>query len=330
MSARIASIHAPRELSPPPPTAVVKLKGVIRCRFGVFFEDHAADAEVFITKRSVLLATSRRWLQTDDEVAWKMLSGTRWAFQTAAEVTAQPMTVVNYSTRSVGPANLRVNGAWNPSGYTYAAGGTVDIRWTGRHWRRNGLWQSFDTPFRPVGLEHRVYFYSSSGQEVYWSKVRDAARVELFDGEFQFVASPAAIFGTEPDWFVIRIFSRVRGLLSADCLEARIWKAGSGAAPLASGALCYVPSGLRRVLFATNPEPIMQHNFDLVAARFGLTLPFPAVAGAHARPARNRTQANFAHIATALGIPLHNVRGAGARHPDWVAEANWEALNLAW
>jgi hypothetical protein len=308
----------------------VELVGILRCRYGVLFEDHAAGAQVFIVKRLLFTSISKRYLTADDVTDWKLLSGTRFAFQAASEVTAQRITVVNHTTRQIGPTNLVVNGSVLPP-YTYASGGNVVIKWNSRHWLRHALWQSFDHPLKPVNYEHRIYFYDSAGTEVLFTKVNDASRVELSDGLFQYTLSNASLittFGSEPSWFIIRVYSRVRGLLSTDFLEAKVVKTGSGVTSTGSGSICFSPSGLSHVVYTTNPEPLMQANFTAIASHFGLSL--LTVAGTHARVARTRSRSNFSTIASALGVTLHDVLGPGKAHPGWVAEANFEIINAHW
>lgn len=310
----------------------VKLKGVIRRRFGPHFEDHVAGAEVFVMLRRAVHGHALRWITEDDAVTFKMLAGTRWGWLPASEVDGQLIKVRNLTTRPWGPANLRVNDAVVPP-FTYASGGDVIIKFHGRHVSRNGLWASFDDPYKPTGLEHRVMFYNSSGSVVWFSKVRDTRRVEEEDGKFKLTVENAwlvSIFGGEPDWFSIRVYEKARGLLSVERLSARIRRTGTGYASVGTGLLAWQPSGLLRITGCTGPEPILQANFTAVAAHFGVTLPYPTVTGLHARQARARSQANFAEIASETGVAMHDVLGAGKRHADLLCDANFEALNLEW
>lgn len=311
----------------------IKLKGIIRGRFGIYFEDHPASADVFLSRRSALMASTQPWIQADELIEWKLLCGTKFAFQPAADVTAFEASVVNTTARPIGPCNLRINGA-KAAPFEYAGGGNIVVKWTSRHWMRHKLWQSFDDPYQPLKLEHRVYFFTAGGVEVFFSKVKDAARVQLFDGEFQFTMSNAALvaaYGSEPDELIVRVFEKQRGLLSIDFVEARVRKTGAGGTSAGSGALCYAPSGLKRLWATTNPEALIQDNFDLIVAHWpAIVFPHPTVTGSHARQARNRVKANFTAIATERSLTLHDVQGPGAAHPALVAEANFEAINEAW
>lgn len=311
----------------------VRLNGIIRRRFGDVMQDHGAGSEIFMMRRRAVHGSTLPTLAADDEIAFKVRGGTRWGFFPEAEVAAQRMIVRNLTARPLGPANLFINNSPVPP-FTFAPGGNVVIKWFGRHANSHSLWRSFDDAYRPASLDHRVHFYNTAGDLVWFSKVRDARRIEEEDGKFKLTIDNAflvSIFGAEPSRFIIRVFSKARGLVSIERLQARIVRTGSTALSWATGMLCWQPSGLVRLSGCTNPEPLLQSNFNQVSTHFGITLPWPTIAGLDARLARKRSAANFAAIAASAGVSLENViSGPGRVAPGLQCDAIFEKLNAIW
>lgn len=312
----------------------VRLNGIIRRRFGDVIENHAAGAEVFVVRRRAVHGSTLATIEADDEVRFKMAGGTRWGFFPESEIAAQTMTVRNLTARPLGPANLIVNGS-RSAPFTFEPGGDVFIKWYGRHVNSHGLWHSFDDPYRPSGLDHRVKVFNGAGDLVWFSKVRDARRVEEEDGKFKLTIENAFLLslfdGVEPHHFTIRISAKARGLVSVTNLAARIVRSTSSAVSWGTGTLCWQPSGLFRLAGCTNPEILLQANFTSAAAHFSATLPHPDITGLDARQARRQSAQNFAALASATGLMLYDVlNGQGRVTPAVQSDANFEILNGLW
>lgn len=92
-----------------------------------------------------------------------------------------------------------------------------------------------------------------------------------------------------------------------------------------------LPSTMSNVLGACDPEPLVQRNFTLISARFGLTLPNVVSGGSvdlDADQAASAVQANFNAISTALGTALFSVQNAA--DPEICCQANFELINTLW
>jgi hypothetical protein len=312
----------------------VKLKGIIRRRFGPVYEAHGVGAEVFVIRRVNVVGASIASVAADDSVNFKVMSGTRWGYLAASEVAAQPITVLNATARPMGANNLLVNGDWSPP-FQWAPGGDVVIRWRARHPNRNALWPSFNDPYRPSGMESRVAVFNDVGVRVWFSVVRDAARIEEDDGHFKLTIANSALVtmfgGTEPERFSIRLFQKTRGLLSMEYITARIRRSDTAHQSNGHGLLFWQPSGLHRLHGCTNPEPLLQYNFTACATHFAATLPWPTITGLESRTARTHSRANFAALATATGLTMEDVlTGPGRVAADLQCDRNFELLNAAW
>ncbi len=92
-----------------------------------------------------------------------------------------------------------------------------------------------------------------------------------------------------------------------------------------------MPSTMSNVLGACNPPPLVQRNFDLIAARFGVAIP-NVVDGSDvdldADDAEAACETNFNAIATALGINLFPLQNAA--DPEVCCQANFELINALW
>jgi hypothetical protein len=90
------------------------------------------------------------------------------------------------------------------------------------------------------------------------------------------------------------------------------------------------PSNLSNVLGACDPAPLVQRNFELIAAHLSIAL--PAVDGPgidlEADEAAAAVQANFDAIAAAMGLTFSPV--AGAADPEVCAQSCFESINANW
>ena len=86
------------------------------------------------------------------------------------------------------------------------------------------------------------------------------------------------------------------------------------------------PSQMSQVLGSCDPASLVDRNFALIAAHWGLSL--PATAADDDTTAPGAVEANFDAVAQARSLTLYPV--ATSADPEAASQANFEIINSAW
>jgi len=345
-------------------TYYVNLLGCVRARFGSPMASHASDAKCWMIARKNLKAYTNAAFRlasdsADNDVFFKLTAGTRSTWFPLGDVTAKTLNVVGITPQPVPPANLRFftsahtgsGGAPATAALTWDTGAdpVLSVLWEDRAWQRNAFFASWLKPYRG---EHsyvvtvRPLGWVDGDAEYQLTKLAYPADVWTgFPGTRAHVITAAdvvAALGSLPDVFSVSVVSVWRAQESLPLTGWVVVAGTSGVAPSISDEqpLQFVPSGLRRLVYSTDPELSLDSNFSAVAAHwsisFGPTSTIKPVAGQKPKGAKARTVANFtalqawvrANLAGQSAFTLYSLTGVS--EPERVIDANFELLNTVW
>jgi hypothetical protein len=345
---------------------MVTLHGLVRHRFGSVIKAHDVGAGCWLIRKSDLLGytNSSFRLSSDDaeNTLWfKVTTGTKTTWFPAVDVTAETMTVQGVTPQPVPPANLRfftstlhtgAGGDGATAAFTWDTGtmATLSVLWEDRAYRRNAFFASWLKPYR--------------GEQSYVVTVRPLGWVEG-DPEYQLpemvypadewsghpgtrahvltTADIITALGVLPDVFSVTVVAVERGVQSLPVVGWVVINGTAGVAPLMSGeqADAMTPSGLRRVVYAADPELTLWRNFEAVANHWSIpfgtgALSVAPLAGVSPKLAKTRTISNFfniqawvrANVSGQGAFTLYSL--TGATEPEWVVDTNFERLNAIW
>lgn len=195
----------------------VRLTNIAKGQHDTLMSAHTTGATVFVVQSALVHSMSHRSFAVNDSISFKVAPSTGQFQVPLSEIDPIVMQLTGRSVAPSSPMNITANG--NGINPTFTSGSNVAIAWTQTSFTRPHFWECWD---EHVQLR-TIYRIDISDSRL----TLRSTRTPIYAGTWTYTSAMrlADFGGVEPASFIVRVFSRVRGVQSHQYLELTVTKA---------------------------------------------------------------------------------------------------------